>query len=76
MKMTYVVSGQIAALIVFACMISEAGAQSTTQRDAPTVRFYTSDGKSAGSASTYGNTTKFYAPDGKLTGRATRNNRL
>jgi hypothetical protein len=73
--MTYAITGLIAALIVFACMISDASAQSTTQRDAPTTRFYTPDGKSAGTASTYGNTTKFYAPDGKLTGSATRNNR-
>ena len=53
-------------------LLSPAHAGSTTQRDAPTVRFYTPDGKSAGTASTYGNTTKFYAPDGKLTGSATR----
>ena len=46
-------------------------AGSTVQRDAPTTRF-TADGKSAGTASTYGNTTKFYAPDGKLVGSATR----
>ena len=68
--MTYAIL--IAALILSICMITTAGAESTMQRDAPTVRFYTSDGKSAGSASTYGNTTKFYAPDGKLTGSATR----
>jgi preprotein translocase subunit SecG len=49
------------------------GAESTTQRDAPTTRFYTPDGKSAGTASTHGNTTKFYAPDGKLVGSATNN---
>ena len=47
-------------------------AGSTTQRDAPTTRFSTPDGKSAGTASTYGNTTKFYAPDGKLVGSVTR----
>jgi hypothetical protein len=46
---------------------------STTQRDAPTTRFYTPDGKSAGSATTYGNTTTFYGPDGRVTDRATRN---
>ena len=51
---------------------SPAFAQSTTQRDAPTVRFYTPDGKSAVSASTYGNTTTFYGADGRVTGRATR----
>ena len=44
-----------------------ARAESTLQRDAPTTRFYTRDGKSAGTASTYDNTTKFYAPDGRLT---------
>ncbi|HEY2242607.1 MAG TPA: hypothetical protein VGH47_00100 [Xanthobacteraceae bacterium] len=46
---------------------------STTQHDAPTTRYYTSDGRPAGSASTYGNTTKFYAPDGRLVGSATTN---
>jgi hypothetical protein len=49
------------------------GADSTAQRDAPTTRFYTPDGKSAGSATTYGNTTKFYAPDGRLLGSVTGN---
>ena len=39
---------------------------SQAQRDAPTVRFYTPDGKSAGSATTYGTETKIYAPDGRL----------
>ena len=48
-------------------------AESTMQRDAPTTRFYTPDGKSAGTASTYGNTTKFYAPNGSLVGSATHN---
>lgn len=57
-------------LVVAYAFGAEAG--STTQRDAPTTRFYTPDGKSAGTASTYGNTTKFYAPDGKLVGSATR----
>ena len=33
--------------------------------------FYTPDGKSAGTASTYGNTTKFYAPNRSLVGSAT-----
>ena len=50
-----------------------APAESTVRRDAPTTRLYTSDGKSAGSASTYGTTTKFYAPDGRLVGSATHN---
>jgi hypothetical protein len=46
---------------------------STAQRDAPTVRFYSTDGRIVGSASIYGNTTKFYSPDGKLVGSATSN---
>jgi hypothetical protein len=50
-----------------------AHAESTAQRDAPTTRFYTSDGKSAGRATTYGTTTKFYAPDGRLVGSAAQN---
>jgi hypothetical protein len=66
-----IVTGLIIALIVVASL-SPALAGSTVQRDAPTTRFYTPDGKSAGTASTYGNTTKFYAPDGKLVGSATR----
>jgi hypothetical protein len=64
-----------ALLVVLASILIVAfayGAESTTQRDAPTVRFYTPDAKSAATASTYGNTTKFYAPDGKLVGSATR----
>ena len=60
----------VLALIAWAL---HAYAGSTTQRDAPTTRFYTPDGKSAGTASTHGNTTKFYAPDGKLVGSATNN---
>jgi hypothetical protein len=68
-----VVTALIVALIIFAAMVTGAGAGSTVQRDAPTTRFYTPDGKSAGSATTYGNTTKFYAPDGKVVGSATRN---
>ena len=68
-------SGILAAMLitVLAAVVSPAHAGSTVQRDAPTTRFYTPDGKSAGTASTYGNTTKFYGPDGKLTGSATRN---
>jgi hypothetical protein len=64
-----------ALLVVLASILIVAlayGAESTTQRDAPTDRFYTPNSKSAGTASTYGNTTKFYAPDGKLVGSATR----
>jgi hypothetical protein len=49
---------------------SPALAQSTTQRDAPTTRFYTPDGRSAGSATTYGNTRTFYDARGNVTGRA------
>jgi hypothetical protein len=51
-----------------------ARAESTAQRDAPTVRFYSPDGKGAGAASMYGNTTKFYASDGRLVGSAVRAN--
>jgi hypothetical protein len=68
-------SGILAAALITALAPVPAHAQSTTQRDAPTTRFYTPDGKSAGTASTYGNTTKFYAPDGKLIGSATRQGR-
>jgi hypothetical protein len=50
---------------------SEPLSRSTMQHDAPTTRFYTSDGKSAGSATTYGNVTKFYGADGRLVGSAT-----
>ena len=54
------------ALVIFTIVLimiiasgTRAGAASlTTQRDAPTTRFYTPDGKSAGTASTYGNTTE------------------
>ena len=59
--------------IVLIAAATPALADSTVQRDAPTVRFYNPNGSTAGSATTYGNTTKFYAPDGKLTGSATRN---
>jgi hypothetical protein len=34
----------------------------------PTTRFYAPDGRSVGSATTYGNQTKFYGPDGRLIG--------
>jgi hypothetical protein len=47
---------------------SPALAQSTTQRDAPTTRFYTPDSRSAGSATTYGG--PFYDARGNVTGRA------
>ena len=60
-------------LLLAISLPSAAHAKSTAQRDAPTVRFYTRDGKSAGSATTNGTTTKFYAPDGRLVGTATHN---
>jgi YD repeat-containing protein len=50
-------------------------AGSTTQRDAPTTRFYDARGNVTGSATIYGNTTKFYASDGRLIGSATTNGR-
>ena len=46
---------------------------STTQCDAPTTRLYTPDGRSAGSATTYGNTTRFYDSRGNSVGTATTN---
>ena len=63
----------LGAILLIGWMIghSPAHAGSTTQHDAPTTRFYTPDGKSAGTASTYGNTTTFYGADGRVTGRAT-----
>jgi YD repeat-containing protein len=57
----------IAALLTLTT-IAPAFAQSTTQRDAPTSRFYDARGNVTGSASTYGNVTKFYGKDGKLIG--------
>ena len=45
----------IAPIALIAALATPALAGSTTQRDAPTTRFYTPDGKSAGTASTYGN---------------------
>jgi hypothetical protein len=65
-----IVSALVLALV--ALWISAVRAESTVQRDAPTVRFYTADGKSAGSATTYGNQTKVYSPDGKHVGTAVR----
>ena len=62
----------IAIGMALSTLVVHAG-ESTMQRDAPTTRFYTPDGKSAGTASTYGNTTKLYAPDGRLVGSATHN---
>jgi hypothetical protein len=70
-------SGILAAGLIttLAAFVSPAHAQSsTTQRDAPTTRFYTPNGSSAGTASTYGNTTTFYDAGGHVTGRATTNN--
>jgi hypothetical protein len=56
--------------LVLIATVDPAFAGSTTQKDFPTIRFYTPDGKSAGTATTYGNVTKFYAPNGRLTGSA------
>jgi hypothetical protein len=50
-------------------------AASTAQRDFPTTRFYTPDGKSAGSATTYGDTTKFYDSRGNLIGTSRKENK-
>ena len=68
-------SGILAAALITALAPAPALAGSTVQRDAPTVRFYTPDGRSAGSATTYGNTTTFYGADGRVVGRATRQGR-
>ena len=68
----------LATLVVFLVLLpllfvsSCAHAGSTTQRDAPTTRFYNSRGNSTGSASTYGNTTRFYDSRGNSVGTATR----
>jgi hypothetical protein len=63
----------LAVIVFFGWMLTgHSHAQSTTQRDAPTTRFYTPNGSSAGSATTYGNTTTFYGANGGVTGRATR----
>ena len=62
------------ALILLGCLLgcaSTAMAESTTQRDAPTTRFYDSRGNSTGSASTYGNRTEYYDARGNHTGTAT-----
>jgi hypothetical protein len=48
-----------------------AKAESTTQRDAPTVRFYDGRGNATGSASSYGNQTRFYDARGNSVGTAT-----
>jgi hypothetical protein len=60
------------ALLILAAMVlaTPAMAGSTTQRDAPTTRFYDSRGNSTGSASTYGNQTKFYDARGNHVGTA------
>jgi hypothetical protein len=57
------------------CTMADPLLRPTTQRDAPTTRFYTPGGKSAGSAATYGNTTIFHALDGRLVGNATHTER-
>jgi hypothetical protein len=60
-------------LLVLALSATTAHAESTVQRDQPTTRFYTADGKSAGSATTYsGGQTNIYAPDGKHIGTTVR----
>jgi hypothetical protein len=59
------------ALIVATAMPALAG--STTQRDAPTTRFYDSRGNATGSASSYGNTTNFYDSRGNKVGSSTSN---
>jgi hypothetical protein len=64
-------------LIAIALMIavtSPALADSTTQRDAPTTKFYDSRGTITGSASTYGNTTNFYDARGNKIGSSTTRN--
>lgn len=48
------------------------GAELTTQRDAPTTRFYDSRGNATGSDTTYGNQTRFYDARGNSVGTATR----
>jgi hypothetical protein len=67
------VLGSVSLVVLFILIMSAmaANAGSTVQRDAPTTRFYTPDGRSAGTASTYGNTTRFYGPDGRSLGSAT-----
>jgi hypothetical protein len=57
--------------VVLIAAASPALAGSATQRDAPTTRFYTPDGRSVGSATTYGNQTRFYGPDGRSLGTVT-----
>jgi hypothetical protein len=54
--------------------VSAAHAAGTTQRDAPTTRFYDSRGNVTGSASTYGNQTRFYDARGNHTGTAIHHN--
>ena len=61
--------------IALASWAFAAHAQSTTQRDAPTTRFYDSRGNSTGSASTYGNQTRFYDSRGRSLGTTTHNGR-
>ena len=42
---------------------------STAQRDCPTVRYYTPDGRAAGSATTTSSgRTTYYGPDGRIVG--------
>jgi YD repeat-containing protein len=60
-------------VILAVAMTAEGHAASTTQRDAPTTRFYDSRGNLTGSASTYGNQTRFYDSRGRSLGTATHN---
>ena len=66
---------KIIVILAAIILVTPAMAESTTQRDAPTTRFYDSRGNVTGSATTYGNQTKFYASDGKVIGSTTRSNK-
>lgn len=67
----FCVAASIAITVAMAVMVLASPAHAGSQRDFPTTRFYTANGSSAGTATTYGNTTKFYAPNGSLLGTAT-----
>jgi YD repeat-containing protein len=60
----------IIAILILASWAFAAHAGSTTQRDAPTTRFYDSRGNTTGTASTYGNQTRFYDARGNSVGTA------
>lgn len=53
-----------------AALATPALAGSSTQRDAPTTRYYDNRGHMTGSASTYGNQTRFYDSRGNHVGTA------